>query len=161
MKNKKIILLVLLGLAFISSKAQTMYVRPISGTQSAYPVANIQKLTFSGGNLLVTNTIGGNGTFALSGNRYINFTDLTLGTNSHQLVTNRFYVYPNPTSTILNVVNDDLSQTITHLEIISLEGRVLMEQNNPQVEIVSLPTGIYFCRITSNNKTQTIKFLKQ
>jgi hypothetical protein len=59
------------------------------------------------------------------------------------------------------VVNDDLSQTITHLEIISLEGRVLMEQNSPQVEIVSLPTGMYFCRIISNNKTQTIKFLKQ
>ena len=161
MKSKKIGFLLLFGLAFISSKAQTMYVRPITGAQSAYPVANIQKLTLSGGNLLVTNTTGGNGTFALSGNRYINFTDLTLGTTSHTLVKNSFYVYPNPTSTILNIVNDDLSQTITHLEIISLEGRVLIEENSPQVEIASLPTGIYFCRITSNNKTQTIKFLKQ
>jgi hypothetical protein len=161
MKSKKIGFLLLFGLAFISSQAQTMYVRPISGAQTSYPVATIQKLTFSGGNLLVTNTTGGNGTFALSGNRYINFTDLTLGTTSHTLVKNSFYVYPNPSSTVLNVVNDDLSQTITHLEIISLEGRVLMEQNSPQVEIVSLPTGMYFCRIISNNKTQTIKFLKQ
>ena len=163
MKNKtlKNAGFVIIGLAFMSSKAQTMYVRPITGAQSSYPVANIQKLTFSGGNFLVTNTNGGNGTFALADNRYINFTDLTLGTTSNALVKNSFYVYPNPSSTILNVVNDDLSQTITHLEIISLEGRVLMEHNSPQLEIASLPTGMYFCRITSINKTQTIKFLKQ
>jgi hypothetical protein len=36
-----------------------MYVRPIIGAQTAYPVANIQKLTFSGGNLVVTNFMGG------------------------------------------------------------------------------------------------------
>jgi len=158
---KKNILILLCLLAVINSKAQTMYVRPVTGTQSAYSVANIQKLTFSGGNLLVNNTTGGNGTYALGGNRYINFTDLTLGTVSHLEVKNSFYVYPNPTSIILNVVNDNLSLSITHLEIISLEGRVLIEQNSPQVEIASLPTGIYFCRITSNNKNQTIKFLKQ
>ncbi len=143
------------------TKAQTMYVRPITGAQASYPVANIQKLTFSNGSLVVTNTTGGNGTFNIYTNRYINFTDLTLGTTSHELEKNRFYVYPNPTATILNVANDDVTQSISHLEIISLEGRVLKEQNAPQVEIASLPTGMYFCRITSNNKTQTIKFLKQ
>ena len=142
-------------------QAQTMYVRPLIGSQAAYPVSNIQKLTFDNGNMLVTNTFGANGTYALADNRYINFIDLTLGTVSNQIVKNSFYVYPNPTATILNVANDDISQTISHLEIISLEGRVLMEQNAPQVAVVSLPQGMYFCRITSNNKTQTIKFLKQ
>jgi len=158
MKTIYILLAVFFG---IGVKAQTMYVRPIIGTQSSYPVADIQKLTFENGNLIVTNTNGANGAFALADNRYINFTDLTLGTVSHPAARSRFYVYPNPTSTILNVVNDDLSQTITHLEIISVEGRVLKEQNSPQIETASLPTGMYFCRITSNNKTQTIKFLKQ
>ena len=148
-------------MAFYNVKAQTMYVRPITGAQSAYPVANIQKLTFSNGNLLVTNTTGSNGTFALSANRYINFTDLALGTTSHQLVSNKFYLYPNPTSSVLNVVNEDASLIISHLEIISIEGRVLIEQNTTLVEIASLPAGMYFCRITSNNETQTIKFLKQ
>ncbi len=157
----KLVLILFLGLFFNNIKAQTMYVRPISGTQSPYPVANIQKLTFSGGNLIVTNTSGGNGTFALSGNRYINFNDLTLGNSSHDLAKNKFYLYPNPSSTILNVSNDDVSETISQLEIISPEGRVLIEQSAAQVEIDSLPAGMYFCRITSNNKTQTIKFLKQ
>ncbi len=142
-------------------QAQTMYVRPLVGSQITYPVSDIQKLTFDNGNMLVTNTNGANGTYALADNRYINFIDLTLGTVSNQIVKNSFYVYPNPTATVLNVANADTSQIISHLEIISLEGRVLMKQNAPQVEIASLPTGMYFCRITSNNKSQTIKFLKQ
>jgi hypothetical protein len=161
MKAKNFMALLLFGAVISGMKAQTMYVRPIAGTQTSYPVANIQKLTFSGGNLVVTNSTGGNGTFTLSGNRYLNFTDLTLATPTHELIKNSFYVYPNPVTTVLNITNLDLSQTITHLEIISLEGRVLMEQNAPQVAVVSLPQGMYFCRITSNNKTQTIKFLKQ
>ena len=145
----------------MSANAQTMYVRPITGSQTAYPVNNIQKLTFENGNLVVTNTTGLNGTFALADNRYINFTDLTLGTNSSVATESKFYVYPNPTANILNVANGDASQTISNLEIISMEGRVLIKQNTPQVDINSLPTGMYFCRITSKNKTQTLKFLKQ
>jgi len=161
MKTKIFMVLLLFGAAISELKAQTMYVRPIIGTQTAYPVANIQKLTFSGGNLVVTNLTGANGTFSLAGNRYLNFTDLTLATTSMELVNNRFYVYPNPVTNVLNITNEDPTQTITHLEIISLEGRVVIAQNTPQVAVASLPPGMYFCKITSNNQTQTIKFLKQ
>lgn len=157
---KKIHTALILFLCF-GVNGQTMFVRPIIGTQSVYPVTNIQKLTFSGGNLIVNNTNGSSGIFALAGNRYINFTDLTLGTILQQVVKNSFYVYPNPVSTVLNITNEDPAQSITHLEIISLEGRVLMKKNTFQVDISALPRGMYFCRITSNKQTQTIKFLKQ
>ena len=164
MKNTSIILLLLLLCQ--QSTGQTMYVRPIIGTQTAYPVANIQKLTFSNGNMLVTNTTSSNGTFALSGNRYLNFTDLTLATTSKELVNNRFYVYPNPVTSVLHIPNLDPTQSISRLEIVSLQGRLLFEQNpldtnTTQVDVATLPQGLYFCKITSNNKTQTIKFLKQ
>ena len=153
--------LLLFGLVFSGMKAQTMYVQPIIGTQTAYSVATIKNLTFSNGNIVVTNTTGANGTFPLSSNRYLNFTDLTLATTTQELVKNSFYVYPNPVTNVLNITNQDPTQTITHLEIISLEGRVVLEQNTPQVVVASLPQGMYFCRITTNNQTQTIKFLKQ
>lgn len=162
MKAKKFMALFLFGAAISGMKAQTMYVRPIVGTQSAYSVATIKNLTFSNGNIVVTNTTGSNGTFALSGNRYLNFTDLTLGTPTQELVKNSFYVYPNPVTSVLNITNQDPSQTITHLEIISLEGRVVIAQNTPQIVVAALPQGMYFCKITlNNNQTQTIKFLKQ
>lgn len=161
MKAKKFIAVLLFGIAFSGMKAQTMYVRPITGAQEAYSVATIKNLTFSNGNLVVTNLTGADGTFALSGNRYLNFTDLTLTTPTQELIKNSFYVYPNPVTSVLNITNQDPSQAITHLEIISLEGRVVLAQNTPQVAVASLPQGMYFCRITSNNQTQTIKFLKQ
>jgi len=160
-KYLKFSLLLFLIIVCFNLNAQTMYVRPIIGTQSSYPVSNIQKLTFSNGNLLLTNLTGANGIFPLSENRYINFTNLNLGSNIQELVKNSFYVYPNPTATILNIVNDDVTQIISHLEIISLEGRVLLKQITSQVDVASLPRGTYFCRINSNEKTQTIKFLKQ
>ena len=80
MKTKKLIALLLFGVAFSGLKAQTMYVRPNTGAQSSYAIANIKNLTFSGGNLVVTNITGGNVTFPLSSNRYLNFTNLTLAT---------------------------------------------------------------------------------
>ncbi len=161
MKPKKLIALFLFGFAISGLKAQTMYVRPISGLQTSYTIANIKKLTFFDGNLVVANTTGGDDTFPLSGNRYLNFTDLTLGTSTQELVKNSFYVFPNPVTNVLNITNQDPTQILSHLEIISLEGRVLMQQNTTQVAVTSLPQGMYFCRITTNNQTQTIKFLKQ
>ena len=166
MKTIKLSLLLFFGLAFSGAYAQTMYVRPIAGAQSGYPVANIQKLTFSGGNMLVTNSTGGNGTFALSGNRYINFTDLTLATASNERANKRFYVYPNPVSAILHIGNNYPNQTMSQIIIYSLEGRLLMTKNlfagnTPQIEVNQLPAGIYFCKILAGNQTQTIQFLKQ
>ena len=153
--------LLLFGLVFSGMKAQTMYVRPNTGAQNAYAIANIKNLTFSNGNLVVTNTNQANGTFVLSGLRYLNFTDLTLAITSNELTKNSFYVYPNPVTTVLNITNEDPTQILSHLEIISLEGRVVLAQNTPQVSVAALPQGLYFCKITSNNQTQTIKFLKQ
>lgn len=166
MKTIKLSLLLFFGFAFSGAYAQTMYVRPIAGAQSGYPVANMQKLTFAGGNMLMTNSTGGNGTFALSGNRYINFTDLTLATASNERANKRFYVYPNPVSSILHIGNNYPNQTMNQIIIYSLEGRLLMTKNlfagnTPQIEVNQLPAGIYFCKILAGNQTQTIQFLKQ
>lgn len=159
-------LTLLFCICFTGLKAQTLYIRPNTGTQTAYPIENIKKLIFSGGNLVVINTTGTNGAFTLFSLRYLNFTDLALATTPNELVRNSFYLYPNPVSDILNLSNPDQTETITHLQIFSLEGRLLLDHsqfttNAPQLEVSFLPKGIYCCKITTNNKSQTIKFLKQ
>ena len=150
----------------ISVNAQNMYIRPITGSQSIYPVADIQKLAFENGNILVTNNGGTSGTFALSGLRYVSFTDFNLGTTVPELVTNRLYAYPNPASHFINILGSNNMQPASHIQIVSLEGRLLMEQKlvNPttfQVDISALPQGMYLCKITNGNQKETIKFLKQ
>jgi hypothetical protein len=150
----------------ISINAQTMFVRPLAGSQSTYPVADIQKLTFDNGNMLVTNNTGANGSFALSGLRYVSFTDFNLGTTNPEMATNKFYAYPNPASHMLNIAGSNTMQLVSQIEILSVEGRLLMQQKPanttaPQVDISALPQGMYLCKISNGNQQQSIKFLKQ
>ena len=161
---KKLCLLLLLACSM--TQAQTMYVRPVLGSQTSYPVADIQKLTFDNGNMLVTNNIGASGSFALSGLRYVSFTDFNLGTTNPEMATNKFYAYPNPASHMLNISGSNVMQLVSQIEILSLEGRLLMQQKPanttaPQVDISALPQGMYLCKITNGNQQETLKFLKQ
>jgi hypothetical protein len=160
--------LVIIAIVLLSCNlsAQTMYVRPLVGTQSSYNTDNVQKLTFSNGNLLVTSTVGAVESYPLAGNRYINFTDLTLSTSNTTAMQSGFYVYPNPTSHLLYVTNTNTKIAIGLIQVISLDGKLLMqvmpmESNNTQLDISKLPQGMYLCKITSDNEQQTIKFLKQ
>ena len=142
-----------------------MYVRTIARNQTTYPVADIQKLTFDNGNMLVTNITGASGTFALSSLRYVSFTDFALGTTT-PIENNKFYAYPNPASHILNISGSNTMQRVSRIEILSLEGRLLMQQKptnttTPQVDISGLPQGMYLCKITNGNQQQIIKFIKQ
>ena len=162
----KTIYIASVALFCMSASAQTMFVRPITGSQTTYPVADIQKLTFDNGNMLVTSNTGASGSFALSGLRYVSFTDFNLGTTSPELATNKFYAYPNPASHILNISGSNAMLSVSQIEILSLEGRLLMQQkpaieSTPQVDISALPQGMYLCKITNGNQQETLKFLKQ
>jgi hypothetical protein len=150
----------------LSINAQTMFVRPIAGSQTTYPVADIQKLTFDNGNMLVTNNTSASGSFALSALRYVSFTDFNLGTTNPALATSKFYAYPNPASHMLNISGSNAMQSVSQIEILSLEGRLLMQQKPAnttahQVDISALPQGMYLCKITNGNQQETLKFLKQ
>lgn len=163
---KKTTLAVFLLSVVFTIRAQTMYVRPTAGAQTSFVISDIQKLTFSNGDLVVTNTSGANNSFALSDLRYLNFADLTLGIENQLLSSPSLYVYPNPANNILYLAGINPLQRINKIDIISLEGRLLLQQkqnsnSSPQVVVSSLPQGLYLCKITSDTSSQTIKFLKQ
>lgn len=163
---KKLYLIATFILSINSTHAQTMFVRPLVGNQTSYPVPNIQKLTFVNGNIIVNNESGPNGTFPLADNRYINFTDLTLDTISSSATENKIFVYPNPSSQWLNINSSNYPHHMPSLvEIISIDGKLLIQQISTtleaQIDISTLPQGIYLCKITCNNQKQAIKFIKQ
>jgi uncharacterized protein (TIGR02145 family) len=76
-KRLKLSAVLLLGLELTGLQAQIMYVKESSGTQTAYTLSNIQKMSFSSGNLTVTKTDNSSWVFALSDLRYLNFSDIT------------------------------------------------------------------------------------
>ncbi len=76
---------------------------------------------------------------------------------------NEFYIFPNPTNNVLNVVSgSDLSNTST-LSIIDISGQHISETTltNKQtaIDVSQLAAGIYFAKLTTDSKTNTLKFI--
>jgi hypothetical protein len=164
-KSLKLSLLLFFWLFFFGLQAQTMHVRSTTGAQTYFLVDDTQKLTFLNGDLVVTNTSGTNDIYSLSSLRYLNFTDFTMGTEKLLLASPSFYVFPNPVTNILYLAGNEPLQRIDKIDIISLEGRLLLQQNQrnnitPQVDLSKLPQGFYLCKVTSETSSQTIKILK-
>ena len=152
---------------FSGLQAQNMYVRAASGSQTSHGLGDIQKLIFSSGNLVLNQAIGGTATYGLSALRYLNFKDLTLDIALPFQDTKKAMLYPNPVSDVLHILSPNQGEMVNRIEIISLEGRLVQQQNSntqtgmTDMTIAWLPQGMYFCKIYAGNTMQTIKILKQ
>jgi hypothetical protein len=129
MKN----LCLFLVLAYSITAAQTMHVSPMAGSQSSYSFADIQKLTFDNGKMLVTKKSGISDNFTLSELRYINFTNGSMGTTYSELATDKFYAYPHPANYILNILASNAMQRVSQIKILSSEGRLLMQEKPAKI----------------------------
>lgn len=74
-----------------------------------------------------------------------------------------FYIFPNPTNNVLNVVSgSDLSNTST-LSVIDISGQLISEttltSKQTALDVSQLAAGIYFAKLTTDSKTNTLKFI--
>jgi len=75
--------------------------------------------------------------------------------------------YPNPASKVLHIEIPDMSSHECHIEILSLTGQkvfdqvILLNSSAIQVPLDGMAPGSYFCRVTSNNLTGTVKIIIQ
>lgn len=142
-----------------------MNIRPFSGSLSTIPVTDIEKITFSNGNLIVTKNNNTNDPFVISSIRYIDFTNFTLNTPETNLLSKKIYIYPNPVKDYINIECRECIHLINKIIILSLEGKKIFESHyvqpsEIQIDISSLPKGTYFGILNFENKTETIKFIK-
>lgn len=165
-KRLKLSAVLLLGLGLTGLQAQTMYVKESSGTQTAYTLSNIQKMSFSSGNLTVTKTDNSSGVFALSDLRYLNFSDGSGLQEDLSVQSKMLKVYPNPVGDILNINLTGMSETEGTLSILNFEGKTLVTRKVSNEGVLSLdishfPTGIYLCRYSNATEIKTVKIIKQ
>jgi hypothetical protein len=166
-KQLKLSAVFLLGLGLTGLQAQTMYVKEKSGTQTAYTLSGLRKMTFSGGNATVQKSDNSAGVYALSGLRYLNFTNLITGQaepigllGSANIVT-----YPIPVSDVLNIDLTGLTGEIT-LSILTMEGKEIQTQTTNGGSLITLNVshlaqGIYWCRYANAVEIKTVKIIKQ
>lgn len=156
---------IVLFVLFISGlNAQTMYVRKTNNTQSDYVLANIRKMTFSSGNLVVSQVGGATNSYTLNDLRHINFNNFNLALINQVVPSLGILIYPNPVTDILHF--SKLEQNMSSIEIISMEGRVLLQskqiiKDNATLDVSKLAKGLYLCKINTGTTTQTTKLIKQ
>lgn len=81
---------------------------------------------------------------------FIGFEDETLKT---------FSIYPNPVENKLKINTNAL---LDNLIIYSIDGQVALEKAGiDEIDVSSLPSGIYFIQVTSENLIHTNKFIKK
>jgi len=85
-------------------------------------------------------------------------------TTREAIVAGNVRIYPNPVRDVLNI--DLRNNKNSSIEIISVTGVVVKqlrtagENNRVQVNMSTLPSGIYAVKINSNGKTKSIRFVK-
>lgn len=145
---------------------QNMYVMTNSD-QTTYSLANIKKLTFSSGNLVVSPNSGSFDSYALSAMRYLNFVNLSLGTKKYVQSPKNIVLYPNPVEDFLHLSFVNALQGAIQIQICTLEGRVVQQQNHidnsntATLSVIGLSSGLYLCKASNGNTSETIKFIKK
>lgn len=75
---------------------------------------------------------------------------------------NPVHLYPNPTASTLHVENED--SFIEHIVILDMSGKELLRQNvlthRYEINVSSLPNGMYIVKITTQEGTHINKFVK-
>jgi hypothetical protein len=159
--------LLILGSGLTGLQAQTMYVKQSNGTQTDYALSNIQKISFSSGNLTVTKNDNTNVLYALNNLRYFNFTDLSTNMEEPLSVRNQtLSVYPNPVSNVLNINLTGTAHEDGTLSIFNFEGKTVLNRQVGYAGVLSLdlshlPKGLYLCRYANLTETRTVKIIKQ
>jgi photosystem II stability/assembly factor-like uncharacterized protein len=101
--------------------------------------------------------VGGNGTILKTTNGGTRVVDLSFTSNT-------LNIYPNPASTTITIETSDISNK-NRLSILNLSGQELITRQitepKTQIDISTLPSGVYFVRLTVEKTVQVGKFIKQ
>ncbi len=83
--------------------------------------------------------------------------DVTLGIKEKERKELKINVFPNPTSGQVKIEVED--SAFTGVEVLSIQGKKIIESDQPIVDLSDFPSGMYFFKVNGSGKT--IKIIKQ
>lgn len=88
--------------------------------------------------------------------------NITSTLSSYNFEINNFEIYPNPTSSVLNISNPN-NYEINNISVVDINGRVIKNQLGTltQINVSDLNAGVYFVTIEAAEGKTTKKFIKQ
>jgi hypothetical protein len=168
-KRLKLSVLILLVLGLSGLQAQRVYIGVKEGSQTAYFLSDIKKMSFTSGNITVFKADGGLDTYTLPDLLNLNFNIITsVAQEPHPMkTTGTLHVFPNPVNDILNIQLSSPLQSAGRIEIISMEGKLVYSRainGNAAlhlIDISGLARGLYLCRVKSEKAIETAKIIIQ
>ena len=154
----KKILIVLLLVISLGSIGQNMTLNENSGSSSFYSIADINKITFQSGDVVVE-TQSSTDNFSIVGVRNLVFGQATTEVKDLTQVVQELSAYPNPCGDVLNI-----SQNTTDARyfIYDLNGSLIQsDKASSTINVSDLKTGIYFFTLIDETSTQTLKIIKK
>ncbi len=170
MKRKKngLWIILLLIVCDAGLDAQHLYIRETGGTQSAYLLDDIRKISFQPRILEVNKTDGAAEAYSLGVIRYLNFLDLSTYDEPDELEKKHgldFHIFPNPVKDIVTIRSFSAGNGNHRVSILNTNGNTvfrkdIMNSGDMQADLSFLASGIYFCRIISGEKVTVVKLVK-
>ena len=162
-KSFKIITLRLLAIICMATAVQSLaaqnalFVYPAEGgSAQSFLLDNIQKVTFPGGNMLLT-TANGNETIALTTVGKITF-EVSTGIPVLPAAT-EINLYPNPAVDFIRI---DSPVEITSWTLFDLSGKAVKHAAfDLQIPVIDLPAGFYFLKLDTVDGSVTKKIIKR
>jgi hypothetical protein len=171
MKNKQLklqaMLWLLAGVGALQAQT-TLQVKPKAGTQTAYSLSSVRKLTFPvAGSMSVSKVNGGSDSYELSDLRYLKYADLGTSIQQGLMEKSGLRLYPNPVADVLTLEWPGSGQQPATVELLSVDGKLqcraelALATGPQQIGVSHLKAGLYLCRVSDGARVVTTKFYKR
>jgi hypothetical protein len=170
--TKVFLLFLLLGLASISSKAQSIYFNYSNGTNAAYNLTDVRKITFVADEMNLQLFDGSVYSWNVSSIGHYQYDENSIGIDELLNKANAWQVniFPNPAYNVLNVRYNLPTDDKILISVLDLQGKLLLEINKGNrakgeheetFDISSLTAGQYVCSISGQKNTISKNIIKQ
>lgn len=158
LKHFLLLLMCLTGCTLLQAQTSSLEINKCSGESETVPLLEIDKITFSEGNLILTLKSEGKGLVKTSEIRNLTFSQPT-GLQDQSLLSGKPEIASYPVREYIYLKN--VTDEKLHIAIYSVEGTSFLNQTeaNPQqpIDVRQLPSGVYLLQVNQ----YTIKFMKQ
>jgi hypothetical protein len=151
--------------------AQNIYIKSIDGSNTSYGLIDVRKINFTANEMNVQLFDGSIYSWNLSSIANCQYSLNTSGIDELLNQVNSFNVrvFPNPTHDLLNIQYNLISDDKIIISLFDLRGNLVLEMNSGNkfkgenkeiIDISSLSSGQFICRISGQNQTISKNILK-
>jgi hypothetical protein len=82
----------------------------------------------------------------------------SVGVVSHEPGTS-LYLAPNPTKNISRIVG--LSESLKYVDVMDMRGRLVLKSFDNEIDVSTLPAGVYVVKVFTDSGVTNLKLVKQ